>query len=233
MGNFALLQALAFEPRKAFAELDARPRYWWPLLVLVFAQAGVVLWYLNFVDLEWLVDLQIRASAAGRNMTDAEVARTAQMASANPGAQKVFGTLLSGLAVAFFMLLGALYYALAGKITGIERGLRHWMALSAWSSMPALLGLVAACIMMATAGSNQIGQEALQPLSLNALFFHREAGEPGYALFSSANLFQVAALALAAIGVRVWARRSWPFSIVFVSLPYVLAYGIWAFFALR
>ena len=38
---------------------------------------------------------------------------------------------------------------------------------------------------------------------------------------------------IAAVGVRVWSNRSWLFSILFTALPYLLIYGIWAFFALR
>ena len=36
MNNIGLLSALMFEPRKAFAEIDARPRSWFPLLAVVF-----------------------------------------------------------------------------------------------------------------------------------------------------------------------------------------------------
>lgn len=37
MSNWEIIQALAFEPRTAFAELRRRPRFWMPLpTVLVF-----------------------------------------------------------------------------------------------------------------------------------------------------------------------------------------------------
>ena len=32
MNNLELASALVFEPRKAFAQIDARPRFWFPLL---------------------------------------------------------------------------------------------------------------------------------------------------------------------------------------------------------
>ena len=35
------------------------------------------------------------------------------------------------------------------------------------------------------------------------------------------------------IGVRVWSQRSWAFSTLFIVLPAVCLYGIWAFFAFR
>ncbi|MEJ0098868.1 MAG: hypothetical protein WDO12_03660 [Pseudomonadota bacterium] len=37
MSNWEILQALVFEPRKAFAEIAERPKFWFPLLVLVIA----------------------------------------------------------------------------------------------------------------------------------------------------------------------------------------------------
>ena len=76
MNNFAVLQALAFEPRKAFAELDALPRFWWPLLVVAIASAVVNYWYTAAVDLEWLADIQLRANPLTQNMTSDELART-------------------------------------------------------------------------------------------------------------------------------------------------------------
>jgi hypothetical protein len=35
------------------------------------------------------------------------------------------------------------------------------------------------------------------------------------------------------IGVHVWSQRSWVFSVIFVMLPNVVLYAIWAFFAFR
>jgi hypothetical protein len=35
MNSFGILQALAFEPKKAFAELDTRPLILFPMVVLV------------------------------------------------------------------------------------------------------------------------------------------------------------------------------------------------------
>ena len=40
MNNLALLSALAFEPRKAFDEIAQRPRFWFPLLLLMISSAS-------------------------------------------------------------------------------------------------------------------------------------------------------------------------------------------------
>lgn len=233
MNNIGVLQALFFEPRRAFTELDAKPRYWWPLLVVSFASAALTLWYLSVVDIAWVTDQQIRNSSFTQNMTDAEIDRMADAAVGRRGLQMVLGTAGTLIVVPLLLLVTALYYLLAGKITGVQRSYRHWVSLSAWSAMPTLLAVILGAVMLATATTRQIGQEALQPLSLNALVFHRNAGDPGYTLLSSINLLQLVSLWLAAFGVKAWSGRSWLFSIIFTALPLLLIYGTWAFFALR
>lgn len=233
MNNFAVLQALAFEPRKAFAELDARPRFWWPLLVVAIASAVVNYWYTAAVDLEWLADIQLRANPLTQNMTSDELARMAQRSAANQGASAILNGVVTLLILPLIMLASALYYSIAGKVTGAERSYRHWLALSAWASIPTLLVLLASAIVLLTASTNQISQSDLQPLSFNSLFLHREPGDPGFTLLTSLNLIQLVSIYLATVGVRVWTGRSWLFSAIFVALPYVLLYGIWAFFSLR
>ncbi len=234
MNNLGILQALIFEPRRGFGELDARPRFWWPLLLLVLLQGGIALWYVLFVDIEWLVDQQVRASSLGANMTDAEIATMARNAAGQVGVRAALGAVIAALAMPVMLLISALYLLLATKITGVERSFRQWSALSAWATLPVMLvGTLLAALALLTASNNQVSQAALQPLSLNELVFHREAGEPGYSLFSSLNLFQLFTVYLTAMGLKVWTVRSWTYCIIVAALPFVLVYGIWAFFALR
>jgi hypothetical protein len=234
MNNLAILQALIFEPRRGFAELDARPRYLWPLLLLTFLQGGIALWYVMFVDLEWLVDQQVRATALGANLTDEEIARMASDASGQAGMRATLAAIIAAIAMPLMLLISALYLLLATKVTGVERSFRHWFALSAWCTLPVMLvGTLLAALALLMASSNQVTQQALQPLSLNELVYHREPGEPGYSLLSNINLFQLVSVYLTAMGLKVWTARSWTYCIVVAALPFVLIYGIWAFFALR
>ena len=58
-------------------------------------------------------------------------------------------------------------------------------------------------------------------------------GSPGHALFESLTIPAVLSWILMIIGVRTWSQRSWAFSAIFILLPVVVIYGIWAFFAFR
>lgn len=234
MNNLGILQALIFEPRKAFSELDARPRFWWPLLVIAILQAALALWYVLFVDLEWLVDQQLRATSLGASLTDTEIARAARTAADQAGFRASLAAIGGAIVLVVMLLISSLYLLLATKITGVERSFRHWLTLAAWSTLPVnLVGSLLAALVLLTASNNQVGQTALQPLSLNELLFHRQAGDAGYSLLSTINLLQLVSLYLTAMGLKVWTARSWTYSIIVAALPFVLVYGIWAFFALR
>jgi hypothetical protein len=234
MGNLGLFSSLLFEPRKAFAEIDARPRFWFPLLVLIATTVVVAVWYRSIVDIEWVTDRAIRASSFASRLTEAQIEAAVKRSvdSKTLGTvATVFGT---PIAVVIIGLLGTLYLMLAGKITRVRRSFRHWFAFTWWAALPgAVLTFVASAFVLLTATTAQIDQTELKPLSLNALFLQKAAGEAGYTLFNSIDLIQIFSMYLAVVGVRHWSGRSWLFSTVFALLPYALIYGIWAFISLR
>ncbi|MEO6185041.1 MAG: YIP1 family protein [Steroidobacteraceae bacterium] len=232
MNSMAMLQALVFEPRKAFAAIAERPRVLFPLLLLILATAGIALWYYKVVDLEWMTDRQIRASGFAKSLTEAQIETQVKQASEHPTRVATIAVVASAFAVVIISLITALYDLLAGKITNVQRSFKQWFAFTAWTALPSVLSVIPAGYVLLTATSAQIDQGDLQPLSLNSLFFQRAPGEPGYTLLLSINLLQFLSLYLAAVGVKTWSGRSWLFSIVFSALPFVLIYGCWAYFAL-
>jgi hypothetical protein len=233
MNNLAITQALVFEPRTAFAELDARPRFWWPLLVVAIGSAALALWYASVVDMEWLVHQQMSNSSFGANMTDEEIARLAQQAAGQQGFRAVLGACANAIGVALAMLIGGLYFLLAGRITGVGRSFRHWFSLACWVSLPTVLGLVAAAFALLTATTTQIPQQSLQPLSLNELFFQREQGQSGFYLLGNVSVLHFVGLYLGTVAVKLWSGRTWLFSFLFNAMPLIVVFGIWAIFALR
>ncbi len=86
--------------------------------------------------------------------------------------------------------------------------------------------------MLATTTSTQFDDAELKVLSLNALFFHRAFGEPGYALLSAIGLPELLAMYLSVLGVRVWSGRSWIFSAIFTLLPAAVILGVVALFTM-
>jgi len=231
MNNLALTGALATAPSSAFAELRERPRFWFPLLLLVATTVALVYWYYSTVDIEWLKDAMYSNNPQMQSLPEADRARAMGMVGR--------GMLLWGSVVGTIIILPcvflvtALYLLLAAKVTKLPQGFKHWFALACWTSMPMLLGTVVAAIFMLMSDNTQMSPSTLAPLSLNELLFHRPLGSPGQTLLESLGIPSLLSWLLLIIGVHTWSQRSWLFSTTYVLLPYVVIYGLWAFFAFR
>lgn len=231
MNDVALSVALATAPASAFEELRARPRFWFPLLVLVVSTLALVYWYYGIVDVEWLKDLMFSNNADLQKLPEDERAKAMGIYSRN--------TLMWGamIGIVFVMplvfMLQSLYLLLAAKVTKLPFGLKHWFAFTCWTALPMLLSTVVAAILLLLSDTTQISPSIMQPFSLNELVLHRPMGSPGHSLLESLNIPSVLSWILMIIGVHTWSQRSWGFSTLFVLLPGVIIYGVWAFFAFR
>lgn len=231
MNNLALSIALATAPSSAFEELRERPRFWFPLLLLVASTVAIMYWYYSMVDIEWLKDAMFSNDPDMQKLPEAERAQAMTMLGRNT---LLWGSVVGatiGLPIVF--LLSALYLLLAAKVTKLTQGFKHWFALSCWSALPLLLSTVVAAIFLIISDTAQVSPSVLQPLSINELLLHRPMGTPGHALFESMSIPGVLSWILMIIGVHVWSGRSWAFSVIFILLPVVVVYGIWATFAFQ
>ena len=212
MNNLALTAALATAPSTAFAELRERPRFWFPLLLVVLTTAGLVYWYYSVVDVEWLKATVLSDDPALQRLSEEQ--RTAAMAMYTRNTLLWSSLIFTLVFIPVIFLLQALYLLLAAKVTKLSPGFKHWFALTSWGSLPALLGSVVAAILLIMSDNPQVSPGVTQPLSLNELLFHVPPGGPGYALFGILGIPGFLSWALMIIGVRAWSQRSWAFSAV-------------------
>ena len=231
MNNLALSIALATAPSSAFAELRERPKFWFPLLLLVLTTVALNYWYFSVVDIEWLKATFLSADPSLQKMTEEQRAAAMGMYTRNV---MLYGSLVSIVIILpAILLLQALYLLVVGKVTRLGPGFKHWFALSCWTSLPVLLSTVVAAILLILAENAQVPPGVVAPLSLNALVMHVPEGSPGHTLFQSLNIPALLCWALMIIGFRTWSQRSWGFSAVVVLLPWAIIYGIWAFLTFR
>lgn len=230
MNDLALTSALATAPSTAFAELRERPRFWFPLVVLVVGMAAINYYYYAVVDLDWLKDLLFsnnprmqamppdqRAAAMGM------MTRTTMLWSALVGAV---------IAVPLILLIEGFFLWLAAKITKVAVGFKHWFAMAAWVSLPMLLNFVVGAVLLALRDTPQVPPTVMQsPLSINELLIHRPFGSPGQGMLDTLGIPTILTWLLMIVGVHAWTQRSWLFSALFVLLPSVVIYAIWAFIA--
>ena len=228
MKDPALAVALAIAPSAAFAELRERPRFWFPLVLMVLATVAINYWYYSIVDLEWFKDTMF---ASNPHMSEQERAAAMGMVTRTTMLwSSVVGTVIF-LPVVF--LIQALLLLVAAKITKAGLGYKYWFSMACWSSLPALLGIIVGAILLLLSDTPQISPGLIQPLSLNELLVHLPMGSPGESLLQTLGIPAFLSWALMIIGVRTWSQRTWAFSAAFVLVPNILIYGLWAFFAFR
>lgn len=228
MNDVALAVSLPTTPANAFVELRERPRFWFPLLLMVFATAAVSYWYHSTVDVEWLKSVLVSNNG---NMTPEQSAAALNMITRTT---LVWSSLVGTfIIIPVIFLFHAVILLLTAKVTKAPLGFKYWFTLVCWTSLPALLGLLVGAILLALSDTTQISPGVLQALSLNELIFHRPEGSPGKGLLDTLSIPAFLSWTLMIIGVKTWSQRSWEFSAAFVLVPLAVIFGLWAFIALR
>ena len=215
------------EPGKVFAELKDKPTFFLPaLLVAVVAALAATLYFFN-VDPEWFSNYQLAAAAS--EMSAAELEQAKQFM---PGARAMGYTwwLVVVISMAIIYCVFALYYMLAGKISGNPTSFRHGLSLTAWSAMPTVLGSVIMIVGIYTS-SPQTSLESLQMLSFDPLVVQLEPGHDWLMVARSFSFLYLWVWFLAALGWKTWYRTSWGQALFVVLLPNFIYFGVLALFA--
>lgn len=216
------------QPGRVFADQKERPTFLVPLLIVSAFAAAFTLAYFLSVDPVWYLDHAI--AAGGQEMSAAEMEQARKFM---PGAKVMgyIGAASTVVVMGIVMLLYALYFLVAGKITGNAVGFKHGLSLAAWSSMPMILGSIVALIGVFTM-TPQTPVESLALLNFDPLLVELPADSRWSTLAKSFSLLTFWSVFLTALGWKTWGRTSWLQGIVIALLPNVLIYGAMALYAL-
>lgn len=216
------------QPGRVFAEQKERPTFLLPFAVVALVSAAFVLAYFLSVDPAWYLDHALAAS--GKEMTAAEMEQARKFM---PGTKVMggIGTATAVIGSGIMMLLYALYFLIAGKLTGNAVSYRHGLSLTAWSSMPTVLAGVVGLIGVFTM-TPQTPIESLSLLNVDPLLVELPRDNRWSTLAKSSSLLTFWSVFLVALGWKTWGRTSWSQGIVVALLPYVVVYGAMALYAL-
>jgi hypothetical protein len=215
------------EPGKVFAELKEKPTFLVPALLVALFTAGSALLYFFKVDPDWFISNQL--ARMGGEMSAAELEQVkAFMPGARTSGLIAAPSTLVVMAIVYSLL--ALYYLLAGKVTGHAVSFRHGLSLAAWSSMPMVVGALVAIVAIFTS-SPKSSFESMQLLNVDPLLVQLPFDHAWGNLARSFSLLNFWAWFLAALGWKVWFRTGWGQALFVVLLPSLVIYGGMAAFA--
>jgi hypothetical protein len=212
------------DPAKVFADLKDYPRFMLPAFIIVLLSAALMLGYHFSVDPDWYT--QHLLAASGKDMSAAELEQAQQFM---PGARAAgsIGAVFAVVMTAIVLSVMALYFMLAGKITGNAVTFRHGLALTAWSSLPAQLGTIVALIGVLTM-SSQTDLNSLKLTFVDPLLVELPYDHAWSSFAKSIDLLTLWSIFLAALGWRIWGRTGWGQAITVALLPSLVVYGGWA-----
>lgn len=208
-----------YEPTATFQRLEAKPRGWFPMLVLMISTAALTLWYFSMVDFAWLSDQMMAAMKPDEREQAAKILTRNMM----QGTSLISALVMFPL---FFAIMGV-YLMIASKFLSHGISFGKGFALAAWSSVPGILMFPLGAMQILMASNNQFDYSALNPVSLNQLVFHYEMNHPLATLMDSLNLTTFWSMFLLVIGFKVWAKVKNSTAFLVVLLPYILIYGLW------
>lgn len=210
-------------PGEAFAALRRRPAFWFPLLVLIGANAAGMIWYHSILDYDWFIDEMIAQS--GQDDEEAIEAMRSGFEMQSAFGVRAGVAAVSG-AIVFVLLYAvqALYLTLVSAVAGDGHKFRHWFSLACWTSLPALVSVAGMLATVALSPNGQLSPYDLDPLSLRNLGLPAEsrAMENLTGFLSLSSLW---ALALLTLGYRHWLECGWFRAAAVVATPWALVLG--------
>ena len=224
VSTMSALLTMLYEPAATFRRLQAKPKGWAPMLVLMATTAALMLWYFAVVDFPWLLDQMLAGmkSAAEREQAGKFMSKNFLRGSSLVSTLVIFPV--------FFVIMGT-YLMIVSK--ALSRGLSFGksFSLAAWSSVPGILLLPLGAMQILLNASGQLGFSDLNPVSLNQLVFHYGMADPRASLFDALNVTSIWSTILMVIGFEVWAQVKRSTAIVVVLTPSILVYGGWFAYA--
>jgi Yip1 domain len=219
-------------PAIAFAAIKERPNPWVPLLVLIVGTFAVQFAYMQAVDLPWLIDQQLQQ--AGGDITEEQRNQAVDATTRIPAS--VLGAIQGisgGIAILIIYALIALYYTGVSFALNDKIKYQQWLALIAWCSLPAVLGLIASFVNLQVTDARFLPAEQLNPLSFGSLLALETQGAPIVErILMQLDVTVLWSTVLQILGYQAFTQRSIVTSTVVVLGPLAIIVLIASIFAL-
>jgi hypothetical protein len=228
VNSMSIMSNIFTNPQTAFDEIKIKYPIILPLLTLIILQAALLIVMYMSIDYKWYVDEMVqRMTTADSNQEDLDAMRQGmEMMSATTTG--IIGAVFASLFIAAMYSIMSLYFVIISSITNDGFKFKQWYSFIAWTSMPAVIGLLAGFVMVLTASNGQIVPESINPLSLNELIFNMDATKGGIgSILAGTSITAFWSFALMVIGYAKWTGKSTTVSAAIIFALYAVTYGIW------
>jgi hypothetical protein len=205
MSEPARLLGVFFTPKKAFADIARRPRWWAPILLTSLVVTGYLYLYSQHIGWESFIRQQLSQSTQTNNMPPEQRAQVLRI-------YRTFGPAISIAAGLIQPILMALIVAgvikfLADVILGAGIGFKKVLASVTYGSLPStLLGTILACIVMMSVDPGDFDLQ--NPLMFHAgAFLSQDAPRWLKVGASSLDLFTFWTMILISMGLSAGSRK--------------------------
>jgi hypothetical protein len=214
---FSLLLDIFFEPRAAFTDIVANPRWWFPLALVI--ALGLVFTYVLSTHVGWeqvirkAVESNDQVQAMAKEQRENLIATQAKFAG-------VFAWVMTIIGVPVIAaIIGAVLMFIYNNLFGGEVKFKQAFGIVVWSWIPTILSSIVALVAIYFKSSEDVDVNNLSPFNIG---FYLSEKVPKWlmTLMTSVDLFYLWVIALIAVGFSVATRKSWLSCLWGVLLPW-------------
>jgi hypothetical protein len=221
MSEAGRLSGVLFDPKKAFADIAARPS--WILPIVLSAIVGLAFVYLFTSRVGWDRYFHQIAETNSR-MQQMEPAQRETAIQMQIKFGPIFGYIFSVVGPPLMALIVGAVVLLMAKLGGAALKFKQTFAMASWASLPRVIAGILAIVVMYIKNPDEFNLQ--NPLAFNLGAFMEPPPNSGkfiYSLATSIDLFAIWAILLLAVGLSVAARKM-PFSkaLMLIVTPWII-----------
>lgn len=224
MGEAGRLVNVFLEPRTAFADIAARPRFWVPLVLLIIFAVGSLSTFSYHVGWGRVMEQQMERNPQVQNMS---AEQRAKMEETQARMASVMGYLVPAspiVAVPFVILVISAVFALVFRVLlAADVSFRQLFAVTTYASLPDLIVSAATIAVVLLKNPDEFNLENPLAFNVGAYLDPDTTSKALMSIASSIDLFSFWKLGLLATGIAVAARKlSFSTALAGVTIPWLL-----------